>query len=349
LQTRNPWNPDHIPGGSSGGSAVAVAAGMVPAALGSDTGGSVREPASYCGVVGYKPTYGTVSRCGLVAFAPSLDQIGPLTNSVKDAAIMMNIIAGYDKNDPYSVQINISDYTKNIGDNISGLTFALAKNHLNIDVSPEVKEVIIKTCSIIRKHGGKVIEVELPEIELMKIAYYIIAFSEVYLNISNLEEAPLKMCFGKDVLKGILEYSGGKQLNEEIKRRVLLGCLMVEQGNHYQRAIRYRTWIIQKFNQIFHKSDFILSPTSPYLPRKIVEKKDPISEYSSPEFTTWANLTGRPALSIPASLSSQELPIGIQLIGDYFAESVLFQAGAYLESVFNFKYLIDRKAKQETS
>ncbi len=342
LQTRNPWNLNHIPGGSSGGSAAAVAAGMVPVALGSDTGGSVREPASYCGVVGYKPTYGTVSRCGLVAFAPSLDQIGPITNSVKDAAIMMNVIAGYDKNDPYSVQTNISDYTENIGDDISGLTFALAKNHLNMDMSSEVKELLLQTCAIIRKHGGKVIEIELPEIELMKLTYYIIAFAEVYLNISKLEDTHLKTCYGKDVLKRILEYSRGKQLNEEIKRRILLGCLMVEQGEHYQQAIRYRTRIIQQFNKAFQKSDFILSPTSPYLPRKIVEKKDPISEYSSPEFTTWANLTGRPALTIPGALTSQELPIGIQLIGGYLAEPDLFQAGAYLENIFDFTYLIDR-------
>lgn len=342
LQTLNPWNPDHIPGGSSGGSAAAVAAGMVPAALGSDTGGSVREPASYCGVVGYKPTYGTVFRCGLVAFAPSLDQIGPLTNSVKDAAIMMNIIAGYDKNDPYSVQPNISDYTENIGCDISGLTFALAKNHLDMDMSSEVRELLLETCSMIMKHGGNVIEVELPEIALLKLTYYIIAFAEVYLNISKFEETPLKPCYGKDVLKEILEYSGGKQLNEEIKRRILLGSLMVEQEGHYQQAIRYRTRIIEQFNEVFQKSDFILSPTSPYLPRKIVEKRDPISEYSSPEFTTWANLTGRPALSIPAGLTSQNLPIGMQLLGDYLAEPDLFRAGAYLEKVFDFTYLIDR-------
>ncbi len=342
LQTLNPWNPEHIPGGSSGGSAAAVAAGMVPAALGSDTGGSIRHPAAHCGVVGFKPSYGLVSRCGLNAFAPSLDQIGPITNSVRDAALLMNIISKEDKNDPRLVRGKRPDYLSDIEQDITDLTFGIATNYLAGNIDPDTRKTVIAVQQEIEKLGGNIREIQLPDVDLIKITYYIIAHAEVYGCLLEMEKELKGICFQYDGINNRLTEANSGMLGSETKRRILLGGLVLERIKYYNQALRIRTLIIEEFNSRFENCDFILTPTTPYPPRKIVEKDDPISEYTSPDFTTAANLTGRPAVSIPAALTGQNLPVGIQLLGDYFQDDLLLRAAYQLEQVLSFPYLIEQ-------
>ncbi len=341
LQTLNPWNPEHIPGGSSGGSAAAVAAGLVPAALGSDTGGSIRHPAAHCGVVGYKPTYGLVSRCGLNAFAPSLDQIGPITNSVRDAALLMNIISEVDENDPRLVRGERSDFICDIEGDIADFTFGIAKNYLAGNIDPDIRKTVLAAQKEIEKLGGNIREIQLPEVDLSKITYYIIAHAEVYGCLLGMEKELNGICFQDDGINNRLTEANSGMLGSETKRRILLGGLVMDRIKYYYQALRIRTLIIEEFNSRFEDCDFILTPTTPYPPRKILERDDPISEYTSPDFTTAANLTGRPAISLPAGLTGGNLPIGIQLIGDYFKDDLLLQAAYRLEQIFSFPYLIE--------
>ncbi len=346
LQTLNPWNPEHIPGGSSGGSAAAVAAGLVPAALGSDTGGSVRHPAAHCGVVGFKPTYGLVSRCGLNAFAPSLDQIGPITNSVRDAALLMDIISKVDKNDPRLVRGKRPNYFGDLEQDITDMTFGVAQNYLTRNIDPEIRKIVLAAQEEIKKLGGNIREIQLPEIDPVKITYYIIAHAEVFGCLKGMEKELNGICFVEDGINNRLTEANSSMLGSETKRRILLGGLVMDRIKYYYQALRVRTLIIKKFNSLFETCDFILTPTTSYPPRKIFVRNDPVSEYTSPDFTIAANLTGRPAISLPAGLTEKNLPVGVQLIGDYFKDNLLFQSAHQLEQAFSFPYLVEQKKNQ---
>ncbi len=329
---RNPWDLKRVPGGSSGGSAAAVASGAAVWALGSDTGGSIRQPASFCGVVGLKPTYGRVSRYGLIAFGSSLDQIGPLTKDVTDCATLLKIIAGYDERDSTSVAVGVPDFTKALQRDVKGLKIGIPKEYFIEGIQPEVLTAVQAAVDFFKKEGAIIQEISLPHTEYAVATYYIVATAEASSNLARFDgvEYGLRSLPDKARKSGIVdmyEETRAKGFGKEAKRRIMLGTYVLSAGYYdayYLRAQKARTLIKEDLDQAFLDCDIILSPTAPTTAFMIGEKvNDPLSMYLSDIFTIPANLAGIPALSIPCGFDANRLPIGLQLMAAPFAEEKL--------------------------
>jgi len=337
--TRNPWDLDRVPGGSSGGSAAAVAAGFVPYALGSDTGGSIRQPAAFCGVVGLKPTYGLVSRYGLVAFASSLDQIGPLTHSVEDAAIVLQEIAGFDERDSTSVNVELPDYVAALSGDIAGLRIGIAKEYFETDMDEGVRKQVEAAVATLRSLGADVCEVSLPHTRYALSAYYLLAPAEASSNLARYDGVRYGFrAQGADNLLEMYKRSRSEGFGPEVKRRILIGTYALSSGYYdayYKRAQQVRTLIRQDFSDAFTQVDVILSPTTPTTAFRFGEKADPLTMYLSDIYTIPVNLAGLPAISVPCGFH-EGLPVGLQLIGRMFDEVTLLRAAHAYEQAAGF-------------
>ena len=342
-KTKNPWNLDCVPGGSSGGSAAAVASGMVPWALGSDTGGSIRQPASFCGVVGLKPTYGLVSRYGLVAFASSLDQIGPITKDVKDSAILLNLIAGHDDKDTTSVDIEKKDYVKALKNDVKGMKIGVPKEFFGEGINAEVKEKLEQAIEKYKELGAVVEEFSLDIANYALATYYIIACAEASSNLGRFDgiRYTYRTPEFKD-LKEIYKKSRSEGFGAEVKRRIILGTYVLSSGYYdayYKKAQKVRTLVTNEFNKAFEKYDVILTPTSPTVAFKIGEKSEnPLEMYLSDICTVSVNIAGLPGISVPCGVDSQGMPIGMQLIGNKFCEETILNAAYTYEQATNFRH-----------
>ncbi len=337
--SRNPYNPEYVTGGSSGGSAAAVAAKMAQAALGSDTGGSIRLPASFCGVYGLKPTYGRVSRFGLVAYASSLDQIGPLARNVEDIAILLSIIAGWDSKDSTTSNMPVSDYFEYVFENRKKEEYriALPEEYWGEGLDEKVREPLEEFIGFLKMNRFKVERVSLPHTRYAIPAYYIIATAEASSNLGRFDGVRYgRRKMGRN-FREMIENTRGEFFGEEVKRRILLGTFALSTGyyeDYYLKAQKARTLIINDFKNIFREFDFVLAPTSPTLPFKIGEKiDDPLKMYLSDIYTVSPNLAGLPALNIPVG-TSDGLPVGIQLIGNYFSENRMLKFAYFVEKEY---------------
>ncbi len=335
-KTRNPWNLNKVPGGSSGGSAAAVAAKMVPWALGSDTGGSIRQPASFCGVVGLKPTYGLVSRFGLVAFASSLDQIGPITKDVRDSAMLLNIIAGHDEMDSTSVDREKVDYTKCLEKDIKGLKIAVPKEFFGEGINEEVKESLEKAIEKYKELGAEIHEISLDIAQYSLASYYIIACAEASSNLGRFDG--IRYTYrAKDAknLKEIYKKSRSEGFGPEVKRRIILGTYVLSSGYYdayYKKAQKVRTLVMNEFNKAFENCDVILTPTSPTVAFDIGSKSNnPLEMYLADICTVSVNIAGLPAISVPCGCDKEGLPIGMQLIGNKFKEETILNVAYQFE------------------
>ena len=334
--TKNPYNLNKVPGGSSGGSAAAVAAGMVPWALGSDTGGSIRQPASFCGVVGLKPTYGLVSRYGLVAFASSLDQIGPITKDVYDSALLLNIIAGHDKKDTTSVEKEKIDYTKCLKNDVKGLKIGVPKEFFAEGINKEVKEALEQAIEKYKELGATVEEISLDVAKYSLATYYIIACAEASSNLGRFDG----IRYGHRAkefsnLKELYKKSRSEGFGPEVKRRIILGTYVLSSGYYdayYKKAQQVRTLVMNEFNKALEKYDVILTPTSPTVAFDIGSKtSNPLEMYLSDICTVSVNIAGLPGISIPCGVDKEGMPIGMQLIGNKFAEETILNAAYTFE------------------
>ncbi|MBE3578111.1 MAG: Asp-tRNA(Asn)/Glu-tRNA(Gln) amidotransferase subunit GatA [Limnochordales bacterium] len=335
--TRNPWDTERVPGGSSGGSAAAVAAGEALVALGSDTGGSIRLPAAFCGVVGLKPTYGRVSRFGLVAYASSLDQIGPITRTVADCALALNWIAGHDPLDSTSLPEEAPDYRTFLRPDVKGLRVGLPREYFGEGLDSEVRDAVLAAVRQLEAGGAKVEEVSLPHTEYALAAYYLIAPAEASSNLARYDGVRYGLrAEGEDVVQ-LFSNTRSRGFGPEVKRRIMLGTYALSAGYYdayYLNALRVRTLIRRDFDRVFEKVDVLACPTSPTVAFRLGEKTDdPMQMYLSDIYTVTVNLAGLPALSVPCALNSEGLPIGLQLIGPPLAEGRLLQVGyAYEEA-----------------
>ncbi|RUM59517.1 MAG: Asp-tRNA(Asn)/Glu-tRNA(Gln) amidotransferase GatCAB subunit A [Persephonella sp.] len=340
FTTKNPWDLTRVPGGSSGGSSAVVSAGLVPAALGSDTGGSIRQPAAFCGVVGFKPTYGRVSRYGLVAFASSLDQIGTFSRTVEDTAILMNVIAGKDEKDSTSVKIEDIDFTSFIGKDIKGIKIGIPKEYFPEDLDRDVKEIILKGVKQLEDEGAEIVEISLPTSKYSIEAYYIIAPSEASSNLARYDGVRYgyRTKDYKD-LEEMYSKTRAEGFGAEVKRRIMLGTYALSSGYYdayYLKAQKVRTLIYQEFMDAFNKVDVIITPTTPDVAFKIGEKSNnPVEMYLSDIFTVSVNMAGLPAISIPAGFKNS-LPIGMQIIGKPFDEGTVLQVADRFEKLNNY-------------
>ena len=328
--TKNPWDMDKVSGGSSGGSTAAVAADLCIAALGSDTGGSIRQPASLCGVVGLKPTYGRVSRFGLVAFASSLDQVGPITKTVKDAAILLNIISGWDPMDTTSIPGNTTDFTAALNRGVKGLKVGIPSEYHIPGMDPEVEQAVKDAIKTLESLGAIVVDISLPHTEYGIAAYYILATSEASSNLARYDGVKYGLRKeGRDLQEMYLQ-TRGNGFGPEVKRRNMLGTYALSSGYYeayYKKAQQVRTLIINDFQKAFKEVDVLASATSPTPAFKIGEKADnPLQMYMSDVFTLSANLAGIPAISLPCGFTKNNLPIGLQLMGPHSGEELLLQA-----------------------
>jgi len=329
--TRNPWNKDHIPGGSSGGSAAAIAAQQAVATLGTDTGGSIRQPASHCGCVGLKPTYGRVSRYGVIAYASSLDQVGPMTRDVTDAALLLGVIAGYDPKDSTSVDCPVPDYTAALQQGVKGLTIGLPKEYFIDGLDADVQQAMEQAIAVYRQLGAEFVEVSLPHTNYAVATYYLIATAEASSNLARYEGVR----FGhraKDTagLIDLMMQSRSEGFGAEVKRRIMLGTYALSSGYYdayYIKAQKVRTLIQQDFSEAFRSVDLLLTPVAPTPAFRIGEKTaDPLQMYLSDIFTIPVNLAGICGISVPAGISSNGLPIGLQLLGRPFGEKTILRA-----------------------
>lgn len=330
--TRNPWDLTRVPGGSSGGSAAAVAADLAIAALGSDTGGSIRQPASFCGVVGLKPTYGRVSRYGLIAFASSLDQIGPLTKDVRDSAILLSAIAGHDGRDSTSAPVEVPDYEAGLDRPLKGLRLGIPD--LPAGASEEVKRADTQAGEALRRLGLEPVSVELPHLDNVIETYYIIATAEASSNLARYDGVEYGLRVTNGGLEGMNTATRTEGFGAEAKRRILLGTYVLSHGYYdayYLKGMKVRTLIKQGFDEAFKRCDVILMPTAPTPAFRLGEKlSDPLQMYLSDIYTISANLAGAPAVSLPCGFSGEGLPIGAQLVAAPFKEDVLLRvAHAY--------------------
>ena len=340
--TKNPWDLSKVPGGSSGGSAAAVAANMVPWALGSDTGGSIRQPASLCGVVGLKPTYGLVSRYGLVAYASSLDQIGPITKDVTDCAMLLNVIAGHDEKDSTSVNVLEKDYVKALTGNIKGLKIGVPKEFFGDGINEEVKESLEKIIEKYKELGAEIEEFSLDIAKYALASYYVIADAEASSNLGRFDG--IRYTYRSQnatSLEDIFKKSRSEGFGAEVKRRIILGTYVLSSGYYdayYKKAQKVRTMVINEFNKGFEKYDVILTPTSPTTAFGIGEKtKNPLEMYLSDICTVSVNVAGLPGISIPVGVDSNGLPIGMQLIGKKFDEETILNTAFAMEKEIKFR------------
>ena len=334
FPTHNPWDPDRVPGGSSGGSAAAVVAGMCLGALGTDTGGSVRQPAAFCGVVGLKPTYGRVSRYGLVAFASSLDQVGVLAKDVTDAAILLGVIAGHDPLDSTSVDVPVPDYTAALTGDIRGMRVGVPKEYFIEGMQAEVEEAVRAALEKLAGLGAEVVEVSLPHTDYALPTYYLIAPAEASANLARYDGVRYGLRVQGADLETTYEATRGQGFGPEVKRRIMLGTYVLSAGYYdayYLKAQKVRTLIKQDFDRAFERVDVIVAPTSPTTAFRIGEKvDDPLQMYLSDVFTLSVNLAGICGISLPCGFDRQGLPIGLQVMGPAFGEeTVLRVAHAY--------------------
>ena len=341
-KTSNPWNLNKVPGGSSGGSAAAVAANMVPWALGSDTGGSIRQPSSFCGVVGLKPTYGLVSRYGLVAFASSLDQIGPITKDVRDSAMLLNLIAGHDRRDSTSVDLPKVDYVKALKNDVKGLKIGVPKEFFGEGINEEVKASLEKAIEKYKELGADVEEFSLDIAKYSLAAYYIVACAEASSNLGRFDgiRYGYRTPEFKD-LKEIYKKSRSEGFGPEVKRRIILGTYVLSSGYYdayYKKAQQVRTLVMNEFNKGFEKYDVILTPTAPTVAFDIGSKSEnPLEMYLADICTVSVNIAGLPGISIPCGVDSQGMPIGMQLIGNKFQEETILNAAYTFEQAIKFR------------
>ena len=333
--TRNPWNPEHVPGGSSGGSCAAVAAGECFYALGSDTGGSIRQPSSFCGVTGIKPTYGTVSRYGLIAYGSSLDQIGPVAKDVTDCATILEIIASHDLKDSTSVERE-TNFTDALVDDVKGMRIGIPRDYLGEGLDPEVKEAILAAAKVLEAKGAVVEEFDLSLVEYAIPAYYVIASAEASSNLSRFDG--VKYGYRSEEYEGLhnmYKKSRSEGFGPEVKRRIMLGSFVLSSGYYdayYLKALRTKALIKKAFDDAFAKYDVILGPASPYTAPKLGESlSDPIQMYLGDIYTISVNLAGLPGMTVPCGMDSKGLPIGLQLIGDCFKENNIIRAGYAFE------------------
>lgn len=341
-KTRNPWNLNKVPGGSSGGSAAAVAANMVPWALGSDTGGSIRQPSSFCGVVGLKPTYGLVSRYGLVAFASSLDQIGPITKDVYDSAMLLSIIAGHDEKDTTSSNREKIDYTKCLKNDVKGLKIGVPKEFFGEGINEEVKEALEKSIERYRELGAEIEEFSLDIAKYSLATYYIIACAEASSNLGRFDG--IRYGYRTKEFKNLKELykkSRSEGFGPEVKRRIILGTYVLSSGYYdayYKKAQQVRTLVMNEFNNAFEKYDVILTPTSPTVAFDIGSKSDnPLEMYLADICTVSVNIAGLPGISIPCGVDKEGMPIGMQLIGNKFCEETILNAAYTFEQAIKFR------------
>ena len=341
-KTKNPWNLNKVPGGSSGGSAAAVAANMVPWALGSDTGGSIRQPASVCGVVGLKPTYGLVSRYGLVAFASSLDQIGPITKDVRDSAMLLSLIAGHDEKDTTSEEIEKKDYTKALKNDVKGIKIGVPKEFFGEGINEEVKKELTKAIETYKELGAEVEEFSLDVAKYALATYYIIACAEASSNLGRFDG----LRYGYRTpeysnLKEVYKKSRSEGFGPEVKRRIILGTYVLSSGYYdayYKKAQQVRTLVSNEFSKAFEKYDVILTPTSPVTAFNIGEKSNnPLEMYLADICTVSINIAGVPAISIPCGVDSEGMPVGMQLIGNKFEEEKILNAAYTFEQKVKFR------------
>ena len=324
---KNPWNTDYVPGGSSGGSAAAVAARLTPAATGTDTGGSIRQPASLCGITGLKPTYGRVSRWGMIAFASSLDQGGPMAQTAEDAALLMNVMAGFDPRDSTSTDIEVPDYTATLNDSLEGLRIGLPKEFFGEGLEADVEKCVQDAIREYEKLGAKVVEISLPNTHLSIPAYYVVAPAEASSNLSRFDGVRFgHRCADPANLEDLYKRSRGEGFGEEVKRRIMVGTYALSAGYYdayYLKAQKVRRLIKNDFDAAFQQVDVIMGPTAPHAGFKLGEKAaDPVAMYLSDIYTIGVNMAGLPGLSLPAG-QSNGLPVGLQIIGNYFAEARL--------------------------
>ena len=341
-KTKNPWNLNKVPGGSSGGSAAAVAANMVPWALGSDTGGSIRQPSGFCGVVGLKPTYGLVSRYGLVAFASSLDQIGPITKDVYDSAMLLNIIAGHDEKDTTSSDREKIDYTKCLKNDVKGLKIGVPKEFFAEGINSEVKESLKQAMKTYKELGAEIEKISLNIAQYSLATYYIIACAEASSNLGRFDGIRYgyraKDCKS---LKELYKKSRSEGFGSEVKRRIILGTYVLSSGYYdayYKKAQQVRTLVMKQFDDAFAKYDVILTPTSPTVAFDIGSKtSNPLEMYLSDICTVSVNIAGLPGISIPCGVDSQGMPVGMQLIGNKFCEETILNAAYTFEQKIKFR------------
>ncbi len=342
AKTRNPWDLNKVPGGSSGGSAAAVAANLVPWALGSDTGGSIRQPAAFCGVVGLKPTYGLVSRYGLVAFASSLDQIGPITKDVKDSAMLLNILVGHDEKDTTSFDMPKVDYVASLKNDVKGLKIGIPKEFYGEGINSEVKECLQKAIEKYKELGAEVEEFSLDIAEYALATYYIIACAEASSNLGRFDG----IRYGyrtKDYesLEDIYKKSRSEAFGDEVKRRIILGTYVLSSGYYdayYKKAQKVRTLVKKEFDKAFEKYDIILTPTSPTVAFDVgIKSNNPLEMYLADICTVSVNVAGLPGISIPCGVDSNGMPIGMQLIGNRFSESTVLNTAYTYEQATKFR------------
>jgi aspartyl-tRNA(Asn)/glutamyl-tRNA(Gln) amidotransferase subunit A len=338
---RNPWDQERVPGGSSGGSAAAVAAGMVPAALGSDTGGSIRQPAAFCGVTGLKGSYGRVSRYGLVAFASSFDQIGPLAADVEGCAILMQAISGPDGRDATAIGIECPDLLAGLEEGLEGISFGIPGELSGWDLDPQVSSALDEASRAIAVYGPPPGEIDLPAMDTSIACYYVIANAEASSNLARFDGARYGLRAGKGSLTSMYTATRTEGFGEEVKRRILLGTYVLSEGYYdayYGKALSVRRKIKEAYRGVFSKIDLLLLPTAPGPAFRFGERTDdPVSMYLSDIFTTPANLSGLPAISIPAGLTADGLPVGIQLVAREGGEDLLLRGARGLEKQIRFR------------
>lgn len=339
-KTHNPWDIGRVPGGSSGGSAASIAADEAIFALGSDTGGSVRQPAAFCGVVGLKPTYGTVSRYGLMAFASSLDQIGPVAKTVEDAAFIFDIISGHDKKDTTSAIMEYPKYGEGMKQDIKGMKVGVPKEYLEQDISEETKQNLFDTMKLLEKLGAEVEETSLPTFDYALSAYYVIASAEVASNLARFDG--IRYGYRTEEYadwKEMYKRSRSEGFGDETKRRIMLGNYVLSSGYYdayYLKALKARTLIKNDFDKLFEKYDVLLSPTTTAEAFKIGEKSRPIDMYVTDLFTVPINIAGLTAISIPSRLANSGMPLSVQIIAKAFDENTMFRAAYNLEKALGF-------------
>jgi aspartyl-tRNA(Asn)/glutamyl-tRNA(Gln) amidotransferase subunit A len=339
FPTRNPWNLERVPGGSSGGSAAAVAACEVPFALGTDTGGSIRQPASFCGIVGLKPTYGRVSRWGVIAFASSLDQVGTFARDVEDCALVMNIIAGHDPLDSTSVNIEVPDYSSFLKEDIKGLKIAYPREYFDEGIDPQIKSAVMCALKQYESMGAIVEEVSLPHSKYALPAYYLVAPAEASANLARFDG--VRYGYRDMQAENVIDmYSSSRAagFGDEVKRRIMIGAYALSSGYYdayYLKALKVRRLIYQDFIDVFKKFDIIVSPTTPTTAFKLGEQSDPLTLYMNDILTVPVNMAGLPGISIPCGFSAG-LPVGMQIIGRAFDEGTILQAAYAYEQQNNY-------------
>ncbi len=351
--TRNPWNLEHVPGGSSGGSCAAVAARECPLSLGSDTGGSIRQPSSYCGVTGLKPTYGTVSRYGLVAYGSSLDQVGPIARDVSDCAALLEAIASYDRKDSTSVQRAEYDFTSALQEDVAGLRIGIPKDYFGEGLDAQVRNAILGAAKLLEKRGAILKEFDLGLVPYAIPAYYIISSAEASSNLARFDGIKYGYRAGEyEGLHSMYKRSRSQGFGAEVKRRIMLGSFVLSSGYYeayYIKALKVKALIKEAFDRAFDHCDVILAPAAPSTAPKIgASLKDPLKMYLSDIYTVAANLAGLPGLSLPCKLDDKGLPIGLQLLGNCFQEKKIIRAGYTLEQALGGHFPAPKEVLKET-